>query len=240
MTKAKTTPLIDDLRAFPLFRTVPEKDIKLFFDALRFHTFEKGELIIQQMDNSTDFYLLFNGTLLVNQYSSAGREVSYRHLVAGQYFGELAALDGAARSVSIMAMMTASVGCITASKLSQRLESSPALCLTLLTDMAARVRDLSNRLFTLTTVTVPYRIDAELLRIAINSGIDNNQAIISPIPNHSELAALVGAQREAVTREITRLVDAGLIIKQPNNFILPDIKKLVERVETGSGESISG
>ncbi len=236
---AKRRLFAGELGTFSLFRTVPDKDIELFYDNLKFHSYEKGELIIQHLDRSRDFYILFEGTLLVNQYSAAGREVSYRQLVTGHYFGELAALDGAPRSVSIMAITPATVGCISPDKFHSVLNVSPALCRNLLGDMAARVRDLSGRLFTLTTVTVPFRVDAEILKLAIAAGIHDNQAIISPMPNHSEIASLVGAQREAVTREVSRLADAGLIIKQPKNIIVRDVHKLIERIENGAGETLT-
>ncbi len=239
MLNIKISPRFETLNIFHLFQDIPEIDRRLLFDHLKFSGYEKGEIIIHHMDSSTDFYLLFAGTLLVHQYSAAGREVSYRQLIAGNYFGELAALDSAPRSVSIMAITPATVGCISAEKFHSVLKASPALCRNLLGDMAARVRDLSGRLFTLTTVTVPFRIDAEILKLAIAAGIQDNQATISPMPNHSEIASLIGAQREAVTREISRLADAGLIIKQPKNIIVKDVCKLIERIENGGGDNLS-
>lgn len=238
MSTIKNKNFSDALHTFPFFETVPEKDVQLFRDALKFQTYEKGELIIQHLDHSSDFYILFEGTLLVNQYSSAGREVSYRHLVVGQYFGELAAIDGQPRSVSIMAMTRATVGKISPVIFRKLLAASPALSHAMLRDMASRVRDLSSRLFTTTTVTVPFRIDAEILKLAIAAGIENNQATIEPLPNHAELAALVGAQREAVTREIGRLANAKLVIKKTHALIVQNVEKLIERVEMGSGENL--
>ena len=239
MVKRKTQGCVADLGIFPVFNPMPEDDLKALAAAITIEYIVKGTTIIRHMDKSTDFYLLFEGKLLANQYSMNGREISYRRLNPGVSFGELAAIDGAMRSVTITTLTDVKIGRITAEGFHAQLKTSPSFSLALLKDMASRVRDLSNRIFSLTAVTVPFRIDAELLKMAIESGVHNNTAIITPVPNHSELAASVSAQREAVTREITRLVADGLIAKHTDSLEVLDVDKLIERVEAGGGENLA-
>ena len=64
----------------------------------------KGELIVQRLDETGGIHLLLSGVLLANQYARSGREVGYRRLLAGGYFGEISAIDGLPRSVNIVAL----------------------------------------------------------------------------------------------------------------------------------------
>ena len=49
-------------------------------------------------------FFIIQGTVRVVNYSLSGREITLDDLPEGYYFGELAALDGAPRSASVMAL----------------------------------------------------------------------------------------------------------------------------------------
>lgn len=225
-----------DLRRFGLFGSLPAADLTVLDGSLRVRDYARGEMVVRHLDTGSDVYVLFDGQLLANQFSASGREISYRRIVAGNYFGELAAVDGLARSVNIVALTEAKVGMVPGSVFRGLLDTSPALARALLADMATRVRDLSNRLFETSAVTVPFRVDAEIIRLAMAAGVEANRATIALPPTHAELAALVGGQREAVTREIGKLIDAGLVDKRGRSLIVLDVDGVIERVEDGGGE----
>lgn len=225
-----------DLRRFGLFAGLPADDLAVLDAALRIRDYARGEIVVRHLDTGADVFVVFAGQLLANQFSAAGREISYRRILAGSYFGELAAVDGLARSVNIVALTEARVGMIPAPVFARLLDASPPLARALLAGMAARIRDLSNRLFETSAVTVPFRVDAEIIRLAMAAGVAANRATIAAPPTHAELAALVGGQREAVTREIGRLIDAGLVAKRGRALDVLDIDRMIERVEDGGGE----
>lgn len=226
----------DDLRRFAIFGRLTAADLAVVDANLRVRDHARGEVIVRHLDHDRDVFLVFAGSLLANQFSVGGREVSYRRIGAGSYFGELAAIDGQPRSVNVVALTHARIGTLPGTVFRDLLDRSPALAHTLLVDMAHRVRDLSGRLFEATAATVPMRVDAELLRLAMTAGVDDNAAVIASPPTHAELAALVGGQREAVTREVGRLIAARLIAKRGKTLEILDVEGLIERLETGGGE----
>jgi CRP/FNR family cyclic AMP-dependent transcriptional regulator len=169
----------------------------------------KGELIVQRLDESGGIHLLLKGALLANQYARSGREVGYRRISAGGYFGEISAIDGLPRSVNIVALEDVRIARLPQALVQSLFERSPRFMRAILEDLAALTRALTDRLFELNAVSVACRVDIELLRMAASAGGDGRQAVIHPCPTHAELAVLVGSQREPVTRELNRLASSG-------------------------------
>src|ERR1700744_1848350 len=64
----------------------------------RFRRVARNVRILNQTDETTDVYIVIHGRVRVTMYSKTGREVIFRDFAAGEYFGELAAIDGLARS----------------------------------------------------------------------------------------------------------------------------------------------
>jgi Crp-like helix-turn-helix protein len=77
------------------------------------------------------------------------------------------------------------------------------------------------------------RVHAELLRIAVPLKI-NNDAILSPAPTHEEIASRISTHREAVTREMARLEESGLLRKEGRTLRIKNVERLHRLVEEGS------
>jgi DNA-binding Lrp family transcriptional regulator len=69
------------------------------------------------------------------------------------------------------------------------------------------------------------------LRLALEVGVTDNRAVILRAPTHAEIASRVAARREAVTREISRLADAGVIDRRGRNLVVSDVAALRDSVE---------
>ena len=94
------------------------------------------------------------------------------------------------------------------------------------------VRSLSDRVVELSTLGIANRIHAELLRLARHSEVTGNTAALIPTPTHAELASRVSTQREAVTKEIGRLVRAGILARGHGLLRVVDVERLETMVET--------
>lgn len=96
----------------------------------------------------------------------------------------------------------------------QLVATVPGVARALLTDMAQTIRKLCNRLFVASAVSVPSRVEAEITHMALAQELCENVDTIENMPTHAELAALIGGQRETVSRTLNRLVDAGVVAKK--------------------------
>ena len=225
-----------DYRANRVFRHMPRAEVESLSGAVEHLSYDKGEMILQRHDTEGGIYLLLEGVLLANQYAKSGREVGYRRITAGSYFGEISAIDGLPRSVNIVALEDSRIARLPQSLVRRLFEESPRFMKALLEDMAGLARALTDRLFELTAVSVACRVDIELLRMASAASADGRQAVINPCPTHAELAALLGSQREPVTRELNRLAGLGIVRQTGRTLHVLDLAALADEVERIGGE----
>lgn len=223
-----------ELEQFQLFAGLGASELAQVAGEVRAHDYQRGEIVIEYLSEGRDLFLLLDGQLLINRYSASGVEVGYGRIRPPGYFGELAVFDEAPRSVNIVALTTARIGCIARPAVLHLLDTIPAFARTLLADMAMRTRDLTNRLFEATALSVPGRVENELVRMCVAAGITEG-GLLENMPTHAELAALIGGQRETVTRTLNRLADLGIVTKQGRNLVVCDFEALLERAEAAEG-----
>jgi CRP-like cAMP-binding protein len=225
-----------DYRANRLFRHMTRDEIEALSPQIEHLHYGKGELIVQRLDENGGIHLLLKGALLANQYARSGREVGYRRISAGSYFGEISAIDGLPRSVNIVALEDVRVARLPQSLIQDLFERSPRFMRAILEDLAGLTRSLTDRLFELNAVSVACRVDIELLRMAVAAGGDGRQAVIQPCPTHAELAVLVGSQREPVTRELNRLASLKIVAQTGRTLRILDMPALADEIERIGGE----
>jgi CRP-like cAMP-binding protein len=187
--------------------------------------------IISREADDRDLYLIVAGRARVTTYSAGGREVSFRDIGAGDFFGEVAAIDGARRSADVVAREDTLVAAMPPAVFRRLLHDEPAIAERMLAHLASLVRGLSERVIDLSTLGVQNRIHAELLRIAREAGVAGNAARIDPAPKHTEIASRVSTYREQVTRELSALVKLGIVERGEHALVVRDIAALERLVE---------
>jgi CRP-like cAMP-binding protein len=195
--------------------------------------YDRNEMIIAHEDAGRDVFFVLEGRARATAYSERGRAVTYRDIEPGDIFGELAAVDGIARSASIMALDKVRAACLSDAAFREIVESRPTFAWALLTHLSAQVRRMTERVYEFSTLVVRKRLIRELLRLADDDGEGKGKASIRPAPIHSDLAARIGTHREAVSREMSALAKAKLIEKQGGSLALNDLGMLKL---LGSGE----
>jgi len=178
------------------------------------------EWLFHQDDIGTDAYFLIDGALRVITGTPGGSDVIVADLKAGDYFGEMPAIDGQPQPAGIVAISDATVAGMPASVFRQVLHKHPEVIERVLRDFVTRMRSLHQRVSELHTMPVRDRIYAELLRRSRADPIDERRALVSPVPRHAELAARVGTRREYVARELKALERAGICTKTGGAFVI--------------------
>jgi CRP/FNR family cyclic AMP-dependent transcriptional regulator len=224
---------MDALRNNRFFKELSESAFETLARQCHRRKYESGELIIGHHDHSFDVLFLLAGHARVNIYSSAGRRVSFREIREGTIFGELSAIDGQPRSASVEAVTLCQVAIMDRPLFMRSLREEPVFMMAVMTHLTQQVRNLTERVFEFSTLAVCNRVHAELLRIADPVESDN-KAILSPSPTHEEIASRVSTHREAVTRELSRLEEIGIVTKMSRALRINDVKELRRLVEEGS------
>lgn len=221
-----------------LFRHMPPAERAALASRIDFRRFRVGEVVVErQEDGDTgSLYLVAEGVLLAHQYARSGREVGFRRIVRGQYFGELSAIDRRPRSLNITALTPAVLGLMPRHVALQLIDENSGFRRAVIEDLAAGVRELSDRVFELSVLSIPCRLGMTLLRMGLEAAGSDNEARLAAIPTHAELAAVIGGQREAVTREFGRLESLSLIAREGRTLRLLDMDGLAKEVERAGGE----
>lgn len=197
----------------------------------------KGQAVLSRGVRSTDVFLVLNGHLQVVLYSADGREVTMRDLTTDQIFGELAAIDGAGRSASILAQSDARLLAIGQADFNLAISISPDGPAWLSRHLVGQIRTLTERIFELSALNVQARLHCELLRLARAASSQSGVTHIRPAPTHAALASRIGTHREAVTREMRVLVDRNIVRSGRRHLEFIDLPELEATVERSGGDA---
>ncbi|MAG98632.1 MAG: Crp/Fnr family transcriptional regulator [Rhodospirillales bacterium] len=221
----------ETLARIPVFQGLDEEAVRRLDTQCLWRRYDAEMEILGYKDDSSDVYFVAAGKVRVMIPSVKGKDTIFRDIDAGEFFGELAAIDGKERSASIVALTNATLARMPDRVFRDTLASYPPVCARILEMLVSRVRSLSDRVNEFRTLPVNNRVHAELLRLARPGESGGKEAIISPPPYHHEIAARVSTHREAVSRELKRLEREGLLEKRRGALVLKDIGALAELVE---------
>jgi len=224
----------ETLAKIGLFRLLSPESIQLLDTQCSWHRAARNQWILDYQDPSNDVFFVVSGTLQVKIQAVSGREVLLRQINAGEFFGEIAAIDNKPRSSGIFAVTDVTYARMPASVFRTAIHAYPDVCDQLLELLASYVRSVSNRVNEFTTLGARHRIYAELLRLSRPDATKPTQALVSPPPVHADLAARVSVRRESVTRELKVLERAGLLEKRRGAMVLTDPARLRKMIAEAS------
>ncbi|NKC14878.1 MAG: cyclic nucleotide-binding domain-containing protein [Gammaproteobacteria bacterium] len=201
----------------------------------RSRRYKAGELVLTQDDPSQDVFFIISGKVRVQFIDRSGKDTLFRELYAGAMLGELSAIDGSPRSATIRAEEDSWLAFMNPKDFCDALATYPRIAFTTLRWVTELVRELSSRLHSFNALSVKQRVRVDILRMANETGVKDNQAAISSPPRHADIAARVGTHREGVTRELNELQRRGLLERRSGSdgraLIVTDVGKLQQMLE---------
>ena len=189
------------------------------------------EQIIGRESDSRDVFFIVTGRARVVNYSLSGREITFEEFGPGDYFGELAAIDGQPRSANVVALTDSFLAKAPPQTFVDLVTSQPTVCVRVLEAMARVVRNSSERIMDLSTLGANNRVFAEILRLARGNAKDDGTAVIQPIPLHADVASRVSTTRETVARVFGDLTRRGLLDRKKSVIVVRDIEELEDMVD---------
>ena len=225
---AQSETLVD----VPMFRSLPRAAVKALDARCHWRRVAAKEWVIDYQDDGIDVFFVVAGSVRVLIYAKSGREVILADLEAGGFFGEMAPIDGHPRSASVLAVTDAVIATMPGAVFLEVLHNHPEVSMYVLKLLAARVRELDNRVLEYSTLDVRHRVSCELLRLARPDAKDSRRGVLAPVPTQAEIAARVSTTREAVVREMKLLEREGYLQRQRGALVLVDMPNLVQRLET--------
>ena len=225
------------LAAIPFFKNASDLDLKAFERRCAWKKVEEGQILVDFEDRSSDVYFLASGDVRIQIRTAGGKEVILADMRTGDFFGELAAIDGVARSANVTALTRAEICIVSAAVFREMIAASPILADKLLKLLASRVRDLNNRLLEHTVLDIRHRLYAELLRLSTPRPNAAPARVVTPPPVHHVLAARIGCRREQITRELGAMKAEALMERTRGALVLLNPDVLRERIAEAMREA---
>lgn len=209
----------ETLAAIPFFADLPAELARRHGGGAAWLTAEPGQLILDFDDASDEVFFVLSGSLRVAVRTPGGRELILDDVTAGRFFGEMAAIDGAARSASVTALHRSRICRLPGPVFLAILAEAPALSRRMMQVLSGRIREANARMLELTSLDIRHRVYAELLRAAGPAAPDGSRSITPP-PVQQILAQRIGARREAVSREVARLLRDGVLLRSRGALVI--------------------
>jgi len=226
--------LPNTLAAHPCFRTFDPAKCRVLDRQCVWLKAQAGQWLVDQSANDRDVYFIMTGHLRA-VLNMVRQDVIFTEMLAGNFFGEMSAFDGAPRAASVFAVTDSLVAKMPAHVFIETMFSHRPLAEAVVSALIERCRAMSRRVGELGALNVRARVHAELLRLARPDREDPRRAIILTPPNQSELAARINTRRETVSREINAMERGGLIERRRGAIVINDALRLSAEIEAANG-----
>jgi len=222
-----TQTTADFLATVPLFSGLDRQELQRFAELTREKSYPRGSVILFEDDPGDSLFVVRHGRVKVVLIGEDGREVILGVLGVGEHFGELALIDDRPRSAHVIAMEDSDLLVLRREDFRSRVESSPSVAWSLLTELSRRLRRADDKIGGLVLLDVPGRISRLLLDLADESG----SALIEKSLTHQTIAQMIGASRETVSRAMKEFQDSRWISVERRRITLEDRPALERRAQ---------
>src|ERR1700722_7917794 len=138
----------DLLAQIPLFQGLEDEDREAIAERLTEKSFQGGDIVFSQGDQGCSMYVVQSGAVQVYLPSKDKDTppVILKDLHTGEYFGELAVFDDKPRSASVRVLVDTVLLELTREQLGEHLGRSRTAAMTILAEMAERLRETNTML----------------------------------------------------------------------------------------------
>ena len=220
----------DALAAVPLFGGLDEDGLSNLMRGMRVRRFRRGETVFHLGDPGDALFIVMSGSIKITLPADTGDEAILATLRPGDFFGELALLDGAPRSATAIAIEATETYVLPRDRFRDLIATEPIMRDALLATMAAEVRRLTHHVEELHFLDITGRLASRLARLANESGAtaqpDGTIRLAGPL-TQGDLAAMIGCTRQSVNKLLGMFTDDGLIRLERDRIVVLNLDGLL-------------
>jgi CRP/FNR family cyclic AMP-dependent transcriptional regulator len=207
-----TTNEASYLKQIDMFASLTDEDAQELMSLTKRRSFRSGEVIFHRDDPGQVLYLIKEGKVKICLISPDGQEISLVVFGKGEYFGELALLDGRPRSADAIALEKVECYSLQRSDFHNAIMKNPRIAIRVLEVLCKRLRDTDQQVEDLIWLDVYGRVAKTLLKLADDHGKKaENGMLIDMRLTQNVLASMVGASRESVNKVMGYFMDKGIL-----------------------------
>lgn len=214
---------IDSLSSVPLFVDLDGVELANVEEHCTPRKYPKNSMVILEEEFGDIIFIILKGTVKITRVNDEGKEVILALLGAGEIFGEMAILDGEARSANALAQEDCELLAIQKSEFLNLLRRNFKISFALMCELAKRLRKSDQQIEALSLSDAEHRIGVSVLNLAEDMGvIRKGQVTIDKLPFQQDIANMSGTSRETVSRVLKLFEDRHMITKVGHTVIIPD------------------
>jgi len=216
-----TRDIMSLLAGVELFSELDGEELAAVATVAQVKSLSKDAVVFHAGDPADAVFVVASGKVKIEVTSSDGREFILTILGAGQVFGEMALLESAPRSASVITATAVELLVISRDDFHHLLATEPPISRKLLAILSQRLRRANSKMESLAYMDVAGRLARYLLDLARDHGqrIGNGWIVVRR-PTHADIAHSIGTSRETVSRLINEFEEGfGLVNKGKFTYI---------------------
>lgn len=202
---------IDLVRRVPMFSVLTEAQARALSQAVVKKRYKRGQSLVEQGGRSEALFILLSGRARVVSVDARGREVILALLHPGDHVGEMSLIDGQPHSASVIAEVQTDVLSLGRAAFLQSLPENWTMAFAILRGLVQRLRRADSKIETLALLDVYGRVARALIEI---SEPDGDVRVVRGRISRQDLAKMVGASREMVSRVMKDFEQRGLVVER--------------------------
>ncbi|NMG44556.1 cyclic nucleotide-binding domain-containing protein [Aromatoleum toluvorans] len=207
------------LRTFPLFQGLSDDTLQAVAHSAVMRRIPRGQGVLHAGDRSDFVYFVLTGSLKVIVSDEDGREVILSILGQGELFGEMGMFGEQPRSASVVAVTPADLVLIAKHDFRRILQDNFEVAWRIMCNLADRLRNADRKIESLALMDVYGRVARLLLEMSEDV---NGEAVVVRKITKQDIAKMIGASREMVSRVMKDLGSQGLIEETDHGIVLRD------------------
>ncbi|WP_295852303.1 Crp/Fnr family transcriptional regulator [uncultured Xylophilus sp.] len=206
------------LGQFPLLRPIPQDTLAVLSQQMTLQSFARRAMVLSKDKPTLELGFLVDGRLQGVDFTVDGRSVGLYFVEPGDYFGELSVVDGKAPSEFVVAANKSTVAFLEARAARELILGHPELARAVMERLAHRVRAVTAQR-TLLGLPNPFQRLSVLL-LQLSQDRPGTGPEVDQVPTHQELAIMINASRETVTRAFQVLFLHKVLVREGNTLRL--------------------
>ncbi len=213
------------LKAVPLFAGCSDEQLRLLTPVVGRKSVSRSAMVLAAGDLTDSLYIVLSGRLKVMMSDAEGKEVILSILGPGEFFGEMGLIDDAPRSASVVAIESCELLFIAKRDFKKALADNFEMTMAVMRGLVRRLRDADRKIGSLALLDVYGRVARLLLDM---SETVNGQKMVTKRLPKQDIAKMIGASREMVSRVMKDLQLGGYIEMRGSAILLRDTIMLPE------------
>lgn len=201
------------LLSSPLLASLSDAELSILHGGISIKSYRGGAIVVKHGEVATSCFLIISGKLAARRLDPNGKELTYKLLEPGEFFGELAILSDGIRSSDVVAEERAVLVEISAESFRRLISTSPSFSSKIMTHVVKLAQLNMERLAELSFVDLNQRLLQTLIRMATTVELDGEERLlVRELPSRQSMASLLSCSREAVSRALKQLEERGAIV----------------------------